>query len=263
MFIIKLLRGDNVDYTINKLAKLAGVSTRTLRYYDEIGLLKPARITQSGYRIYSDIEIDKLQQILFYRELGVELNTIKNIITSPSFNKIKALQEHHQKLFNKKKQLELLIANVKKTIAMAEGSITMSNEQKFEGFKQKMLDENELKYGDEIRKKYGDESIDLSYQKLKNMTKEQFDASEKLKLEVNETLKLAFESGDPSSKLAQKACELHKQWLLNYWSDYSKEAHMALAQMYVDDERFTAYYDKIASGCTLFLRDAMKIYTGT
>lgn len=79
---------------------------------------------------------------------------------------------------------------------------------------------------------------------------------------MNEAIKLAFENGDPASELAQKACELHKQWLLNYWNDYSKEAHMALTQMYVDDERFKAYYDKIKLGCAVFLRDAMRIYTG-
>ena len=73
---------------------------------------------------------------------------------------------------------------------------------------------------------------------------------------------MAFEYGDSSSELAQKACELHKNWLLNYWEHYSKEAHMRLVQMYVDDERFTAYYDKIAPGAAVFLRDAMRIYTG-
>lgn len=94
------------------------------------------------------------------------------------------------------------------------------------------------------------------------MTEEEYAALEKLTNELNETIKMAFETGDPSSELAQKACELHKQWLLYFWSSYSKEAHMALVQMYVDDERFTAYYDKIASGCAVFLRDAMRIYTG-
>ncbi len=235
-----------MEYTINKLAKLAGISTRTLRYYDEIELLKPARINSSGYRIYGQSEIDRLQQIMFYRELGVELEEIGRIISSPLFNKSDALLEHHEKLLDKKKQLELLIANVEKTIAMTEGRTIMSDKEKFEGFKQKMIDENESKYGKEVREKYGEEAINRSNQRIKNMSKEQYASVEKLSNDLNEAIRLAFEEGDSSSELAQKACELHKSWLLNFWEHYSKEAHMGLAQMYVDDERFTAHYDKIA-----------------
>src|SRR5690606_1876664 len=110
-----------MEYTVQKLAKLAGVSTRTLRYYDEIGILKPARINSSGYRIYGQAEVDKLQQILFYRELGVQLESIKEILSSPSFHAVNALKEHRAKLLEKRQQLDLLIANVDKTIASKEG----------------------------------------------------------------------------------------------------------------------------------------------
>ena len=101
-----------MEYTVQKLARLAGISTRTLRYYDEIGLLKPARINSSGYRIYGQKEVDKLQQILFYRELELSLDAIKEIITSPSFDEVRALKEHREKLLMKRKQLDLLIKNV-------------------------------------------------------------------------------------------------------------------------------------------------------
>ncbi|MDF2840549.1 MAG: transcriptional regulator, MerR family protein, partial [Clostridia bacterium] len=144
-----------MEYTVQKLGSLAGVSTRTLRYYDEIGILKPARINSSGYRIYGQNEVDKLQQILFYRELGVNLDSIKDIVTAPSFNGANALREHREKLLEKKEQLDLLIANVDKTIALTEGRIKMTDKEKFEGFKQKMIDDNEKKYGAEIREKYG------------------------------------------------------------------------------------------------------------
>jgi DNA-binding transcriptional MerR regulator len=251
-----------MEYKVTELAKLAGISSRTLRYYDEIGLLKPARINSSGYRIYDETKVNTLQQILFYRELGVSLDNIKDIITSHSFDRGEALQEHHARLLDRKRQLELLIANVEKTIAMTEGRIFMSDKEKFEGFKQNMIDENELKYGNETRKKFGDDAVNRSNQKLKNMTKEQYVALERLTDEVNEAIKLAFEIGDPSSELSQKACELHKKWLLMFWNEYSKEAHMSLVQGYVDDERFTAYYDKIAPGCAVFLRNAMRVYTG-
>ncbi len=156
-----------MEYTVQELAKLVGITPRTLRYYDEIGLLKPARSDSSGYRIYGGKEIDRLQQIMFYRELGVSLNQIREIITSPTFNKVAALQEHHAKLLERKNQLELLIDNVEKTLAMTERRTTMSDKEKFAGFKEKLLTENELKYGREIREKFGEESVNSSYEKVR------------------------------------------------------------------------------------------------
>lgn len=251
-----------MEYTVQKLGQLAGVSTRTLRYYDEIGILKPARINSSGYRIYGEAEVDRLQQILFYRELGVGLDRIKEIVTDPDFDGAAVLKDHRQQLLDKRKQLDLLIANVEKTILLSEGRITMTDKEKFEGFKQNMIDENEKKYGKEIREKYGDDTVNQSNEKLKNMTQEQHDEVTRLAEEVNTTLAEAFKTGDPASELAQKAADLHKRWLTFYWPQYSKEAHAGLAQMYVDDERFTAYYDKDQPGTAEFLRDAIHIYTG-
>lgn len=251
-----------MEYTVQKLGNMAGVSTRTLRYYDEIGILKPARTSSSGYRIYGQNEVDRLQQILFYRELGIKLETIKEIVTSPSFDGAKALKEHRKQLQDKRVQLDLLIANVEKTISSTEGGMTMTNDEKFEGFKQKMINDNEEVYGKEIRDKYGDETVNKTNAKVKNMTKAQHDEVTRLAKEVTTTLAEAFKTGDPSSDLAQKTADLHKQWLHCYWSDYSKEAHAGLAQMYVDDERFTVYYDKEQPGTAVFLRDAIYIYTG-
>lgn len=251
-----------MEYTVQRLGQIAGVSTRTLRYYDEIGILRPARINSSGYRIYGQEEVDRLQQILFYRELGVSLENIKKIITSPSFDSTHALKEHREQLLVKREQLDRLIANVDKTIAAAEGSITMTDKEKFEGFKQKLIDDNEKKYGKEIREKYGDEQVDKSNQKVKGMTEEQYTEVEKLAADVLTTLAEAFATGDPAGELAQKAAHLHRQWLCYYWDSYTKEAHAGLAQMYVDDERFTVYYDKNQPGTAVFLRDAIHIYTG-
>ena len=253
--------GIDVEYTVQGLSSLAGVSTRTLRYYDEIGLLKPAKINSSGYRIYGEEEVDRLQQILFYRELGVQLDKIKEIITSPSFDRITALREHREKLLEKRKQLDLLIENVEKTIALTEGKIKMSDREKFEGFKRKLIDENEKKYGKEIREKYGEDAVNNSNKKFLNMTQEQYEEFEKLSAEMLDTLKAAFATGDPAGELAQKAADLHRQWLCYTWDTYSKEAHAGLAQMYVYDERFRAYYDKEQSGLAEFLRDAILIYT--
>jgi len=230
--------------------------------YDEIGILKPARINSSGYRIYGRAEVDRLQQILFYRELGVSLESIKDIVTAPSFDGAKALREHREKLLEKREQLNLLIANVDKTIALTEGRIIMSDKEKFEGFKQKLVDDNEKKYGKEIREKYGKDAVEKSNDKVKNMTQEQYEAVTKLAEEQLATLTEAFKTGDPAGELAQKAADLHKQWLTFYWDSYSKEAHAGAAQMYVDDERFTKYYDKEQPGTAEFLRDAILIYTG-
>jgi DNA-binding transcriptional MerR regulator len=251
-----------MEYTVQKLGQMAGISTRTLRYYDEIGILKPARMSSSGYRIYGQNEVDRLQQILFYRELGMKLETIKEIMMSPAFDGAKALKEHRAQLLDKRAQLDLLIANVEKTISSKEGRITMTDNEKFEGFKQKMIDDNEAKYGKEIREKYGEDTVNKSNAKVKNMTQAQHEEVTRLSDELTKTLAEAFKAGNPASDLAQKAADLHKQWLTFYWNEYSKEAHAGLAQMYVDDERFTAYYDKEQPGTAEFLRDAIHIYTG-
>lgn len=251
-----------MEYTVQKLGRLAGISGRTLRYYDEIGILKPARMNSSGYRIYGQSEVDRLQQILFYRELGVSLDQIKNIVTDPSFDGVAALIEHRQKLLAKREQIDHLLANVDKTIALKEGRMKMSDKDKFEGFKKNMIDGNERTYGVEIREKYGNKVVEKSNEKVTNMTQEEHEAVRKLSEQLTETLAQAFEIGDPASDIAQKAADLHKQWLTFYWSTYSKEAHASLAQTYVDDERFTAYYDKEQPGTAEFLRDAIRIYTG-
>ena len=138
----------------------------------------------------------------------------------------------------------------------------MSDKEKFEGFKKSIIDKNEKKYGKEIREKYGDDTVNKSNQKVKNMTTEQYEEVIGLESEMLKTLSKAFEIGDPAGETAQKAAELHKKWLCHYWNTYSKEAHGNLAKMYVDDERFTAYYDKEKKGTTKFLRDAILIYTG-
>lgn len=250
-----------MEYTVQKLSRLAGVSTRTLRYYDEIGILKPARINSSGYRIYGEEEIDILQQILFYKELGINLDAVKSILKDPSFNKLNSLKEHHNKLLEKRNQLDLLIANVEQTIASVKGDVEMANKEKFKGFKQKMIDNNEKKYGKEIREEYGNDTIDKSNKLFANMSEEDYNKFTSLSEEINKTLLDAFKTNDPSSDLAQKVANMHKEWLLYTWPKYSKDAHASLAQMYVDDERFKAYYDKEQDGLAEFLRDSIMIFT--
>jgi len=136
----------------------------------------------------------------------------------------------------------------------------MTDKEKFEGLKQKLIDDNEQKYGEEVRVKYGGTAMDESNAKVMGLTKEQYDEGEWLRLEIEEVLKAASATGNPAGELAQKACDLHKQWLCIHNPKYSKEYHIGLGKMYVADERFRVHYDKLAPGCTEFLRDAINIY---
>lgn len=251
-----------LEYTIQELANLSGVSTRTLRYYDEIGLLKPTRTNAAGYRFYAQAEVDMLQQILFYRALDIKLATIQQIIQAPDFQQKEALKSHRVALLQRKQQLEQLLQTVEQTIQSLEEEKPMTNEAKFEGFKEKLIEENEKQYGEEIRAKYGNETIDASNAKIRNMTEEQYEAMQQLEQQLFARLKEAMQIGDTSSDIAMEVAELHKRWLSFNWSKYSKEAHAGLAQMYMADERFTAYYDeRVAPGATQFLYDAIAIYT--
>ncbi len=181
-----------MNYTVSQLAELSGVSNRTLRYYDQIGLLKPARINESGYRIYEQEEVDILQQIVFYRELEVSLDEIKEIIQQPTFNRMKALENHYYNLKQQRERLDKIIQTVEKTIANHKGEIIMKDQEKFEGFKEKVIKENETKYGREIRMQYGDDLIDQSNKKFKNMTQTDYDAWKNLEKEIIDLLSEAY-----------------------------------------------------------------------
>jgi DNA-binding transcriptional MerR regulator len=251
-----------MEYTVSGLAKIAGVTARTLRHYDECGLLPSRRNRANGYRVYGPEEVDRLQQILFYRELGIGLDEIARILSAPDFRPLAALEGHLSSLSERRKQLDVLIRNVKKSIQSMKGEMIMNDNEKFEGFKQKLIDDNERQYGAEVRAKYGDDAIDRSNAKVKGMSKERYAEAERLTQTLNDALKAAFEQGDPAGELAQQACRLHKDWLCTWWEDgmYSKEMHLAIGKMYVDDPRFTAYYDKIAPGLAAFLYDALQIF---
>jgi DNA-binding transcriptional MerR regulator len=249
-----------MEYSIKALAKLAGISVRTLHYYDEIKLLTPRRIRSNGYRVYGEKEVDSLQQILFYRELGLPLENISQIMHAGDYDGAAALAEHLTSLLAKRDQLDLLIANVQKTILASKGEITMSDKEKFEGIKKNLIDENEKKYGKEVRAAFGDQAMDASNAKFMGLTHGKYAEVQDLSLQINQTLLKAREQGDPAGELAQKVCEMHKKWISFFWKEYSKEAHMGLAQTYVDDPRFRKYYEDIGPGCAEFLRDALMIY---
>ena len=151
-----------MEYTVQALAKLAGVSPRTLRWYDHIGLLAPGRRGENGYRLYGPKEVDRLQQVLFYRALGVELGEIKALLDDPAFDETAALQSHLLALQGEQKRLAALIRTVEATLAAKERRTPMKDEQKFEGLKDQLVAENEKTQGKEARTRYGDAPVDAA-----------------------------------------------------------------------------------------------------
>ena len=142
-----------MEYTVKALAELAGVTPRTLRWYHQIGLLPPGRVGENGYRYYGPRQADRLQDILYYRALGVELSQIKAYLDDPAFDRIAALRGHLAALLAEQARLEGLVASLRKTIDAQERSIPMKDEEKFEAFKRRAVEANEAAYGPEIRKK--------------------------------------------------------------------------------------------------------------
>lgn len=250
-----------MKYSIRELSNLAGVSARTLRYYDEIGLLKPLCVNEAGYRFYGEKEVALLQQILFYRERGFDLKRIQKILYQDNFDIIKALEEHLLELEEQREYTNSLIRTVKQTILSMKGEYEMSDKEKFEAFKQRMVKDNEEKYGAEIRQKYGDEEIDASNKKILNMSQKDWERFENLETEIRERLKEGVLSGiTPESKEAKEIVLLHKEWLGMTWKKYTKEAHKAIAATYISDKRFRMYYDKEVEGCANLLEQAVRYW---
>lgn len=253
-----------MEYSVSKLANLSGVSARTLRYYDEIGLLEPKRISSNGYRVYGQHEVNLLQQIMFYRELELTLEQIKEIIYSEGFDIEAALESHLIQLSRQKQRLEDLITTVQSSISSTKGDKIMTDQDKFMAFKKDLIQKNEVEYGGEIRQKYGGNTVAASNAKMAHMSQEQWQTFESVGKELNEKLGMATREGDIASELAQEVCSLHQEWLTLAWPKgyYDSQKHYNLSLMYVHDDRFRSYYDAIEPGAAEFLHDALKIYTG-
>ena len=250
-----------MEYSINEVARMSGISTRTLRYYDEIGLLRPLKVRSNGYRIYGPNEINTLQQILFYRELELPLDDIRKVLVDDAFNREEALRSHYEKLLQKRHQIDLLLENLKQSLDEEKGRIRMKDKDKFQGFKEKKLKENEEKYGKEIREKYGDDMVEKSNAKYMGSSKEQHDRAELLSSEILEKLKTLTGNVPADSEEGKTLAELHKEWLMLYWPVYDVEAHQGQGDMYVEDERFKAFYDAAVEGAAAYLRDCIYAYT--
>ena len=246
-----------MEYSIHELSRLSGVTTRTLRWYDKIGLLKPSRVADSGYRYYGAKQVDRLQDILFYRALGVELARIRECLDSPSFNRLAALHHHLAALQAEKTRLETLIRSVEETIDCEERNEVMNDEAKFSAFKQQAIDDNEATYGQEVRERYGDAAADETNAALMGLSREEYAAWNELDYTLRQRLEQAVEMGlSPDSAEGREICELHRRWLSVTDKKLTAAKQKGIAELYVLDERFTRYYDKTVPGCARFLRDA-------
>lgn len=249
------------QYSPKQLADLAGTTVRTLHYYDSIGLLVAQR-RANGYRFYGSDEVNRLQLIMLYRTCGMPLERIADCLGDSQKSTIDQLQQQHETLIAQRNELNRLIRTVDKTIKSQKGTAHMSDKEKFEGFKRDLVEKNEKEYGQEIRQKYGDDEVNASNANLMGMTLEQYQDTQDLQAQILDELKEAMAQGDPTSPAAQHIADLHRQWLCRFWKagTYSKAAHAGLAEMYIADDRFKAYYDAVQPGATQFLHDAIVEY---
>jgi DNA-binding transcriptional MerR regulator len=242
-FITLTREDEKMEYTIGALAELAGVSRRTLRYYDQIGLLSPASVNSSGYRIYGEREVDLLQQILFFRAIDMPLDQIRTIVTDPDFDPVSVLESHRERLIEARVRMDDLISSIDRSLSHHKGEITMTDDQKFEALKRQKLEENEQRFGDEIRKQYGEVSVRKSNRQFMNLSSTDMAQMEETEKQMIELLIRACETGDRSKSLTSEIYRLHRSWLSYTWESYNADAHKNLARMYADDPRFASYYN--------------------
>ncbi len=245
-----------MTYTINRVAGMAGVTVRTLHHYDAIGLLKPAAVSPAGYRLYSDADLERLQQVLFFREIGFSLRDIGHVLSSPDFDRREALVMHRRLLVEKRRRVQALIKSVDRSIAAMEGGEDMSNSAMFEGFDESKLSE----YREEARRRWGNSPAwEESERRTSGYTKQDWQDIQTESDEINRSLAALMEL-DPAGAEVQ---ELAGRWyrLINTrFYECSPQILRGLADMYVEDARFKSHYDRWKPGLAAFLRQAMHVY---
>ncbi len=240
--------------SIRQLAQAARVSVRTLHYYDQIGLLTPARQEGNNYRTYDNTAILRLQQILFYKEMGFELEKIKAILDNPNFDFLAALTQHRQAVQGKLEQMRTLLATIEKTIEQIKGNRTMTHSEYFNG----ISDEQQAAYEKEAAKKWGPEIVKESNRRYKALS-----TAERNQLMHNgERITLALRDAMGQGPASPAVQELVRQWqeYINFFYDCTPEILSGLGQMYVEDPRFRSFYEKIAPGLAEFFSEAIHIY---
>jgi len=239
---------------VKKLADAAGVSVRTLHYYDQAGLLTPRYRSANGYRQYDEDAIVRLQQIMFFRELDFSLEEIKQIMSRPDFDVLAALQSHRTLLTRRAKRIDDLLATVERTIKKMKGEIEMSIKDYYKGFS----DEQIAKYRKEARELYGEETVKESEARVMKMGKEKFAA---VQVEGGAIFKAIADNMTKGydSPLVQKQVAKWRQWLENF-SHYSDEAVLGLGQAYSQHPDFAKFFRKINKDLPEFLTKAIEYF---
>jgi DNA-binding transcriptional MerR regulator len=242
-------------WSIGELSKLAGVSVRTLHHYDDIGLLPPAGRTASGYRAYDEEDLLRLQRILAYRELGFSLEDVARILDDPAVDAQEHLLRQRELLTDRIEKLQRIVDAVDKTLEARKMGLKLDPQEMFEVFG----DNDPTRYEEETRERWGDtDAYKQSQQRTSSYGKEEW---LQIKAEGDASLAAfaaAFGAGlPPDSAEAMDAAEGARQHMSRWFYDVSTEMHRCLAEMYVADERFTAYYDRVATGLAAYVHDAV------
>lgn len=246
-------------YTAGQLAELAGVSARTLRHYEDMGLLAPVRAS-NGYRLYASKDIRRLEHILAMRACGLSLSTIGMLLKDSQADVRRVLCDHLASLQVQGRKLEEAMEHTEAAIAAIERMDAMDEAARFEQMKAQAVQENEALYGAEARRRHGSAAVDAANQNLMNMSQDEWASKAELEESIKEQLRLAMASGDVHGEEAQELARMHARWIRMHWGEgaYSSQAHRGLARGYLADSRFCVYYDTAAGeGATDFLVEAL------
>lgn len=248
-------------YTVKQMAKMSGVSIRTLHYYDEIGLLRPSDIGDNGYRYYDRPQLLRLQQVLFHRALGLPLHEIGRVLDDPGFDMAAALRDHRQRLHGDIKRIRRLIRTIDETLAELDGDKTMPKTHKnpFKGF----APEKQAQYEKELVDRYGDAArarIMASRARVGKLSEDEVAAIKEQGHQVNLDLTASLAAGaSPEDPAVQALVGRHHHWVSHFWTP-NAEAYTGLGQLYLDHPDFRAFYDTYDPGLVDFLATAMKVY---
>src|SRR5450432_3007347 len=243
-------------YTVKQLSDLAAVSVRTLHYYDEIDLLKPTKIGANGYRYYNDETLLRLQQILFYREIGLELLQIKDILDSPGFDLVTALRSHRTVLQEKINRQQQLISTIDTTIMHLVGEMKMSKKRLFQGFSE----EKQKQYEREVRLQYDPAIVNESIKRMNSYTKAEQAAIGELGNQIYGDMADALEAGKSPQSSEVKA--ILERWHnhLSYFYEPTLDMLRGLGELYNTHPDFIANFQKLNPELPAFLQETISQY---
>jgi MerR family transcriptional regulator, thiopeptide resistance regulator len=242
------------NYTVGRVAALSGVTTRTLHHYDEIGLLSPSGRSAAGYRIYEEREIERLQQILFYRELGFDLKEIANIVNDPGTDALGHLRRQRRLLTERIGRLSAMVDAIDHEMEASTMDIRLTPEERLEVFGEFRPED----YDEEAEQRWGGtEPYKESQRRVSSYTKEDWQRLKAEEREIRARLGAALDAGlAPESEEAMAAVEAHRQHISRWFYECTYEIHRGLTEMYVSDERFRSHYDTQTPGLAAFIREA-------